>query len=63
MAVDDGSDVVAVMEREVGIAPTAAPIRAEPKGPLFTPGNILRALVFGALAAFLLYYVGPRDIA
>ena len=51
------------MEREAGIAPTARPIREEPRAPFFTTGNVLRLLVFGALAAFLLYYVGPRDIA
>ena len=26
-------------------------------------GTVFRVLVFAALAAFLLYYVGPRDIA
>ncbi len=34
----------------------------ERRPPLFTPSNIFRALVFGALAAFLVYYVGPRDM-
>ena len=29
----------------------------------FTVGGVFRLLVFVALAAFLLYYVGPRDIA
>ena len=30
---------------------------------VFTSGGVLRLLVFVALAAFLLYYVGPRNIA
>ncbi len=29
----------------------------------FTSGNVFRLLVFVALAAFLLYYVSPRNIA
>ena len=63
MSVDDAGDVVAVMEREVGIAPTATPLPHEDRGPIFTAGNVLRVVVLGALSAFLLYYVGPRDIA
>jgi hypothetical protein len=31
--------------------------------PRITSGNVIRLLVFVALAAFLLYYVGPRNIA
>jgi alpha-glucoside transport system permease protein len=50
------------MEREAGIAPTARPIREPSRPPIFTTGNVLRLLVLAALAAFLLYYVGPRDI-
>jgi alpha-glucoside transport system permease protein len=50
------------MERDAGIAPTARPIRQEPRRPKFTSGNVLRLLVFLALAVFLLYYVGARDI-
>jgi alpha-glucoside transport system permease protein len=50
------------MEREAGIATTPRPIREPSRPPIFTTGNILRLVVFAALAAFLLYYVGPRDI-
>ena len=51
------------MEREAGIAPPSSTLREEPRPPLFTSGGVLRLLVFVALAAFLLYYVGPRNIA
>ena len=51
------------MEREAGIAPPLEAIREEPRRPRITSGGVLRLLVFVALAAFLLYYVGPRDIA
>ena len=51
------------MEREAGIAPPARTIREAPRRPRFTSGSVLRLLVFVALAAFLLYYVGPRNIA
>jgi alpha-glucoside transport system permease protein len=57
-----GAQVVADMEREAGIAPTAKPLREEPRRPIFTSSNILRLLVLAALSVFLLYYVGPRDI-
>ena len=63
MAVGEGTGVVEEMEREAGIAPPTRTIREEPRAPFFTSGNVLRLLVFVALAAFLLYYVGPRDIA
>ena len=39
------------------------PAGGEQRPSPFTLGNVLRVLVFGALAAFLLYYVGPRNIA
>ena len=38
-------------------------LREEPRPPRVHVGSVLRLLVFVALAAFLLYYVGPRDIA
>ncbi len=63
MAVGEETDVVDEMGREAGIAPPSGPIREEPRSPLFTSGSVLRWLVFVALAAFLLYYVGPRNIA
>jgi alpha-glucoside transport system permease protein len=63
MAVGQDTGVVAEMEREAGIAPTARPIREEPRKPRITSGGVLRLLVFVALAAFLLYYVGPRDMS
>lgn len=44
-----------------GVRPRAA--AREPRGPIFTISNAVRLLVFAALAVFLLYYVGPRDIA
>jgi alpha-glucoside transport system permease protein len=63
MSVGEGSGAVEEMEREAGIAPSARPIREEPHKPRITSGGVLRLLVFVALAAFLLYYVGPRDMA
>ena len=63
MAVGGETGVVEEMEREAGIAPPTRTIREEPRPPRFTSGNVLRLLVFVALAAFLLYYVGPRNIA
>jgi ABC-type sugar transport system permease subunit len=55
---------------DTGAAAPAAPtapipkrVREEPRPPTFTPSNIVRFLLLVALAAFLLYYVGPRDIA
>jgi ABC-type sugar transport system permease subunit len=48
------------------VAPTA-PIpkrfREEPRPRRFTVGALFRLVVLAALATFLLYYVGPRDIA
>jgi ABC-type sugar transport system permease subunit len=44
-------------------APIPKRVREEPRPPRFTIGNVFRFLIFGALAAFLLYYVGPRNIA
>jgi len=59
-----------VADEAVVAAPGAQPAalvpqrrEPEPRGPIFTVGNVVRVLVLGALAAFLLYYVGPRDIA
>ena len=63
MSVGEGSGAVEEMEREAGIAPSARPIREEPRQPRITSGGVLRLLVFVALAAFLLYYVGPRDLS
>ena len=63
MAVGEGSGAVEEMEREAGIAPPARRIREEPRKPRITSGGVLRLLVFVALAAFLLYYVGPRDMS
>jgi alpha-glucoside transport system permease protein len=60
---------MAVAEDTAAAAPAApsAPIpkrvREEPGPSRFTVGSVLRFLVFVALAAFLLYYVGPRDMA
>lgn len=61
MAVAEETDVVAAP----GAQPAApVPRRApEPRGRVITVGNVLRLLVLGALAAFLLYYVGLREIA
>ncbi len=42
---------------------TPTPQLLEPRGSIFTLSNVLRAVVLLALATFLLYYVGPRDIA
>jgi alpha-glucoside transport system permease protein len=61
MAVAEETGVVAAP----GAQP-AAPVprrTREPRGRVFTFSNVIRLVVFGALAAFLLYYVGPRDIA
>jgi alpha-glucoside transport system permease protein len=44
-------------------APIPKRVRDESKPSPFSVGSIMRFLVFAALAAFLLYYVGPRDIA
>ncbi len=63
MAVGEGSGAVEEMEREAGIAPPTRKIPEEPHGPRITSGGVLRLLVFVALAAFLLYYVGPRDMS
>ena len=38
-------------------------MREEPRRAGLHVSSVLRLLVFGALAAFLLYYVGPRDMA
>jgi ABC-type sugar transport system permease subunit len=60
---------MAVGEETAAAAPAApsAPIpkrvRKEPRPSPFTFGSVIRVVVFAALAAFLLYYVGPRDIA
>jgi ABC-type sugar transport system permease subunit len=60
---------MAVAEDTAAAAPAApsAPIpkrvREEPRPPRFTVSNLFRLLVLGALTAFLLYYVGPRDMA
>jgi alpha-glucoside transport system permease protein len=59
----EGSAVVQDMEREAGITVPAPRIREPRKPPRITSGGVLRLLVFVALAAFLLYYVGPRDIS
>jgi alpha-glucoside transport system permease protein len=57
--IDDAIDVVPVPEPAAPVQP-----RSElPRAPIFTVNNVFRVLVFGALAAFLLYYVGPRSIA
>src|SRR4051794_8924132 len=48
------------------VAPTAPipkRVREEPRQRRLTVSALFRLLVLGALAAFLLYYVGPRDIA
>jgi len=46
------------------LAEAAAPLAdEEPRAPIFTVNNVFRLLVLVALAVFLLYYVGPRDIA
>jgi alpha-glucoside transport system permease protein len=60
---------MAVGEETAAAAPAApsAPIpkrfREEPRPRRFTFGAVVRLVVFAALAAFLLYYVGPRDMA
>jgi alpha-glucoside transport system permease protein len=63
MTVGERTGVVEEMEREAGLAPPPRRIGEEARPPRFTSGSVLRLLVFGALAAFLLYYVGPRDIS
>jgi ABC-type sugar transport system permease subunit len=60
MVVAQDTDVVDVALEP--IAPGRRPV-GERRPSRFTLGNVLRLLVFGALAAFLLYYVGPRNIA
>ena len=62
MAVGEETGAVQEMEREAGIAPPTRTIREEPRPPRISSGGVLRLLVFVALAAFLLYYVGPRSI-
>lgn len=60
-----------VVEEDTGVvaAPGAQPAAPVPRrieenrGRVFTVSNLVRLLVLGALAAFLLYYVGPRDMA
>ena len=62
---------MAVAEDTAAAALDATPVRADPasgcarsRGPSRSrSATSLRLLVFVALAAFLLYYVGPRDIA
>jgi alpha-glucoside transport system permease protein len=61
--VAESTGVVQEMEREAGIPVPARPTREEPRQPRITSGGVLRLLVFVALAFFLLYYVGPRDIS
>jgi ABC-type sugar transport system permease subunit len=63
MAVSETTGVVEEMEREAGLVPPTQRIREEPRRPFFAFGNLFRLLVLGSLAAFLLYYIGPRDIA
>jgi alpha-glucoside transport system permease protein len=63
MTVGETTGVVEEMEREAGVAPPTQRIREEPRRSFFTFGNLFRLLVLGALAAFLLYYVGPRSMA
>src|SRR5512144_805147 len=61
MAIGKG---VAVEEApEQPIAAPAPPSSRTLHAPRFTFSSFFRVLVFGALAAFLLYYVGPRDLA
>ena len=64
MAVDEETGVVDGIERDAGSRPSrSADARGAEGRRAFTVGNVLRLLVFVALAAFLLYYVGPRNIA
>ena len=63
MAVGEETDVVEAMARDAGIAPPTRPTREQRRPARFTSGSVLRLLVFIALAAFLLYYVGPGNIA
>ena len=44
-------------------APIPKRVEPEPKRSPFALGGVLRLVVFIALSLFLLYYVGPRDIA
>ena len=44
-------------------APIPKRVREERRPRRTTVGGVMRLLVFAALAAFLLYYVGPRDMA
>src|SRR5262245_1511484 len=63
MAVGGETGVVEEMEREAGIPRPTPTIRDERRSPRVTSGSVMRLFVFVALAAFLLYYVGPRNIA
>ncbi len=60
---------MSVIEDNAAAAPAApsAPIpkqtSSEPKRSPLNVGVVMRVVVFVALAAFLLYYVGPRDMA
>lgn len=63
MAVGEKSGVIQEMEQEAGVAPPARRLPPEPRASVLSVGAVARLVVFGALAAFLLYYVGPRDIA
>src|SRR4051794_5123964 len=59
---------MSVVEDTAAAAPAAPsapiPLRSRPeRPPRFTVATVFRALVFVALALFLLYYVGPRSIA
>ena len=62
MAVTDDVAVEAAPGRQPA-APVPRASRKRRRGPVFTFGNLARLLALVALAAFLLYYVGPRDIA
>jgi alpha-glucoside transport system permease protein len=61
--VAESTGVVEEMEREAGITVPAPRSREPSQPPRITSGGVLRLLVFVALAAFLLYYVGPRDLS
>jgi ABC-type sugar transport system permease subunit len=61
--VAETTGVVEDMEREAGISLARQRLREEPRKPRITSGGVLRLLVFVALAAFLLYYVGPREMS
>src|SRR6187455_891434 len=62
MAVGEQTGVVDELKREAGFGP-ARPSRDQPRAPRITSGGVLRGLIFLALGTFLLYYIGPRDIA